>query len=458
MSLFYAAVTGAVVGGVGSIYSATQAGKGAPGVDPNVTNAAANNAELARETLDFNKEAYADQQGRLDRAETVANRVVNQQLGIADENAALSRDYADYMKGTFRPVEQSMAYEAFGFNQAEVGELEGLMSQARDQAAVGIPLTEQQQTRITDLQGQLDRAEAAKATSLEQAGARQGLQGQMDAVQAEIDALSRYAGTIRPVGRKKRVLAQTQLQIGEKQKELAGIKSQYEAIPDVSGSQSDLDKIRSELEGIKPGTVSITDTEGYKTYQQRFQELQAGAETRAVETAAGRAGGEIGKARAAGEASTARDLARMGIDPSSGAWAATRGAEDVAGAALSADAMNRARDLKTSELWAKKADVANLGRNLPSNQATSAGIALNAGNSSVGNAYTQISGANSVTGALNAGYGLTGNLNTAAGNLSLGAYNADLSAWNAQQQAQAQAWQGIGSLAGTGLGAYAALK
>lgn len=79
-----------------------------------------------------------------------------------------------------------------------------------------------------------------------------------------------------------------------------------------------------------------------------------------------------------------RNAMRYGLTPQ----AATRqlGATGIGGASAVAGAMNQGREQARQLSWAKRMDAAGLGRGLPGNQATSTGLALNAGNSAMGNA------------------------------------------------------------------------
>ena len=79
----------------------------------------------------------------------------------------------------------------------------------------------------------------------------------------------------------------------------------------------------------------------------------------------------------------AREASARGVDPSSGNFAAQMGILGATEAAQKAGAGNAAAKQVETVGAAKKLDAAGLGRNLATNQATSAGIALNAGNSSV---------------------------------------------------------------------------
>ena len=110
--------------------------------------------------------------------------------------------------------------------------------------------------------------------------------------------------------------------------------------------------------------------------------------------------------------------------------------------------MNKARVAGKGLSWAKRMDAAGLGRNLPSNQATSTGLALNAGNSAVANSAAGGINARADAGQLNQGYGGAVGANTSAGNLYLGQYDAQLKGYAAKQQADAALWGGIGQAAG----------
>lgn len=267
-----------------------------PQPDPAIGQAAAANAEVGREALAFSKQVYEESKPRQAKYAELVDKVVTQQLQIGDQSAALSKDYADYMKGTFRPIEQALAEEA-----ATAG---GITDQERRASEAGV---------------------------------------------------------------------------------------------DVS-----------------------TSFEGAREAQKR-------------------------------------DLQRIGVNPNSGAYLSADTSSRVLEAASRAQGMNNARDQAKNIGWAKKMDVANVGRNLPSSQATSAGIALNAGNAASANAAAPNTMANQNAAQHIAGFNTTVGANQAAGNLYLGQFGAQMSGYNAQQQADAEKWGGIGSAVGSGIGAYAAL-
>jgi hypothetical protein len=82
--------------------------------------------------------------------------------------------------------------------------------------------------------------------------------------------------------------------------------------------------------------------------------------------------------------------AANGVDLTSGNYLAQERAAAVQGAAAAAAAGNSARNLVDTQGFAREMDAASLGRNLSSSQATSAGVALNAGNSAVNSAQVPV--------------------------------------------------------------------
>lgn len=285
-ALFAGAAGAAVLGGA---FSDTPT---IPGADPNVGAAAQANAAISKEALDFNKQVYEENKPRQAMIDEYGKKVADASLASMDSSTALAKDYADYMKGTFRPVEGAIVGEA-----------------------------------MKDTAGEQEQA----ATD---------------------------AG--------------------------AGVDTQFDA--------------------------------------QR--------------------------------ANTARGMASLGINPNSGKWATVNQQSGDAQAAAKADAMNKAR-LATKQIrWAKKMDAAGLGRNLPSNQATSAGLALTAGNSAGSNINNGAAAANASAGVMNQGFGTAVNANNSAGNLYLGQYQAQLSSYDAQQKANASSSAGMGQLVSTLGAAY----
>lgn len=107
-------------------------------------------------------------------------------------------------------------------------------------------------------------------------------------------------------------------------------------------------------------------------------EAQQAGSLNEQEQAAGKAGAAVQHSTTQAREASARNLARMGISANSGRALAVNANLDATTALGAAAAQNTARDTTKQLGWAKRSDVANLGRNLASSQATSAQIA-NAG-------------------------------------------------------------------------------
>ena len=103
------------------------------------------------------------------------------------------------------------------------------------------------------------------------------------------------------------------------------------------------------------------------------------------ELAAGRASADVTQSFGLARAQMGRDLTRRGVDPSSGAALAASSDMATQEALGLAGAANKARMDTQTQGYARKMDAASLGRNLPSAQATSAGIAVNQGNAAASN-------------------------------------------------------------------------
>jgi hypothetical protein len=190
-------------------------------------------------------------------------------------------------------------------------------------------------------------------------------------------------------------------------------------------------------------------SQDYADYQKNtFRPLEQGivADAAAYDTperraaAAGQAVADVGTQADAARDTMAREAMARGVDPSSGNFAAAQGAFGVRAAAAKAAAGNAASTQVETIGQARKMDAANLGRGLASNQATSAGLALTAGNNSTANAQVPLQVAQSGANIMNQGYagaqqGLAGAAST-YGAMANGSGN------------DAAMWGGIGSAAG----------
>ncbi|BDT68540.1 hypothetical protein os1_27230 [Comamonadaceae bacterium OS-1] len=152
--------------------------------------------------------------------------------------------------------------------------------------------------------------------------------------------------------------------------------------------------------------------DAYNDYKTTYQPLEKSivAEAQGYDTPERRAA-ESAKASAdvqtqvdAQRAATMREQERAGVNPASSKIMALQGSMDLGAAKAKAGAANAAtRQIETIGA-AKKADAANLGRNIASSQASSAALALNQGNSSVANSSAALTAVNSGNIAMQQGY------------------------------------------------------
>jgi len=132
---------------------------------------------------------------------------------------------------------------------------------------------------------------------------------------------------------------------------------------------------------------------------------------------AGQAMADVQQQIDAMQAQQMRSMSRMGVNPSDGKFAAMSNQMAIAGALGKAQAALKAREGVELQGYARKMDAANLGRGLASNQATSAGVALNAGNASAHSAGIPLTQANQAAQTMGQGFNTAIQGNSSAGNL-----------------------------------------
>lgn len=151
---------------------------------------------------------------------------------------------------------------------------------------------------------------------------------------------------------------------------------------------------------------------------------------------------------------TERNMASMGVDPTSGRYAGVERSGENTTALAAAGAENNARNTVRNQALSLQADAVNMGKGLAVNPASSLGLSTSAGSAAMqttaGN-NAQAAGLSSIMGqgyqAAMTGYGNQANtLNQQ--------YQNQLNAWQANQQQSNSLWGGLGSLAGMGLMAF----
>lgn len=151
---------------------------------------------------------------------------------------------------------------------------------------------------------------------------------------------------------------------------------------------------------------------------------------------------------------TQRQMAGMGVSPTSGRYAGVDRAQESATALAAAGAENNARNTVRNQAVDMKANAINMGKGMAVNPATSLGLGVNSGSAAYGTtaANNQQSAGNTAI----VGQGIQGAMNgynSQAGILNQ-QYQGQLSAWQANQQAAGGLFSGLGSLAGMGMVAF----
>lgn len=109
--------------------------------------AAAANAELARKAFEWFSQEYAKTAPDRERAATEASQVTQANLDNMRQQTELSKEYADYNRSTFRPLEQRLVQEAQDYNTAERRQA------AADGAVADVnqAIAQQREARMADL-------------------------------------------------------------------------------------------------------------------------------------------------------------------------------------------------------------------------------------------------------------------------------------------------------------------
>lgn len=164
---------------------------------------------------------------------------------------------------------------------------------------------------------------------------------------------------------------------------------------------------------------------------------------------AGKAAADVDNSFASQRAQTNRNLTSMGVDPSSGRFAAAQRSMDIQQAAAKAGAMTNARQSTIDKGIALRTGVANFGRNMPNTATAGFGTSIAAGTASVNSLGAGINATNSGASLMGQGYGTAMQGNTSMANILNQQYQSQLQGWGAQQQADAAMIGGIAQAAGT---------
>lgn len=220
-------------------------------------------------------------------------------------------------------------------------------------------------------------------------------------------------------------------------------------------SQKALEVANQQLQSSQTQNALAADYDAYN--KSTFRPLEQGivADAASYDTpgkrqaAADSAMADTNMAFAKSNDASARAMAANGINPGSARALSVMQGQGVDQATANAGAAFRARKGVETVGHAMKMDAASLGRGLASNQATSAQLALTAGNSAVGNAGVPLAASQASANQVGKGYGAALQGQQIAGNL-----------YGQQAQIQGQnndsgMWSALGQVGGQALSMYA---
>jgi hypothetical protein len=235
------------------------------------------------------------------------------------------------------------------------------------------------------------------------------------------------------------------------------VKNEYEATAPDRAAAADMARKVSQAQLDSMGLQDSVTKSYIEDRENLFRPLEQQIVTEATEydtperreAKAGQAVADIGQQVSLAQAAQTRQQQRMGVNPNSGAAVTLGNSMSLGEAAAKAGGANQARDAVELQGYARKMDAANLGRNIASSQATSAGVALNQGNSAVANAGVPAATANQGIGVMQSGANSAiSGMGSAAG---VYGNSANL---KAQAGDNSGAWGQLGQVAGAALGAY----
>lgn len=136
--------------------------------------AAEANAEIAKESLAFYKQVYAEGAPDRARAAETAFKTSEAQLASMKQNDEISKDYWDYQKGTFRPLEKGIVADAEAYDTAERRDAEAgkAVADVGMQAALAQKKQERDMTRMGVNPNSSKFAATANQMSLGEASAK----------------------------------------------------------------------------------------------------------------------------------------------------------------------------------------------------------------------------------------------------------------------------------------------
>lgn len=167
---------------------------------------------------------------------------------------------------------------------------------------------------------------------------------------------------------------------------------------------------KAQLESMQTQTQLAKDYDQYNKTTFRPLEQRIVSEAQAYDTPerrnteAARAVADVNMQTAAQREAGRRELASFGVAPDSAKSMSMMGSGDINAARFAAGASGAARDRVEATGWARMADAANLGRGLPSAQATAVQTGTAAGNAAVGASQAGLAASMSGAGLMQSGF------------------------------------------------------
>lgn len=249
------------------------------------------------------------------------------------------------------------------------------------------------------------------------------------------------ADAMRDLGTKMEALGRDQLRFGQRRYE--------ETMPFYQ------QMVQANLEGqrmsMRLARDAETDRQKYRALEDQMVSDAMGQDRTDLRNQyVGRAASDVEQATNSARAIAARNLSRMGINPSAARFADLNNEMTIKTAGMRAGAMNNARMMADQVLDAKRMNAVSLGRNLPATQLSAIGTGSGVGNSNAAlfnNQNTPV-----FQGYQGAMGGLSGALGAQSGiaNVMNMGYQNELAAFNANNAGAGA----LGSLAGSALGMY----
>lgn len=426
-------------------------GGSAPAPDPLIGQAAMENAQLGKEWLAFAKEQFAVGNERQEITDALTGRVIEQQLEAQDKAAKRSdQQWSDY-NAMYRPIERMNMLDALGAqNMTDEQVMELINSQNTNELSRLQAEYEANIAAINAKPGQSVITTSSTSGGMSKEQANSIARAITGLSQAEIMA-QKSPGFAKPLRTTK---------VDDESASIAAKREEITKALMAGGQQAQ--EIQKVIDGLTPEQrQAMVDAE-----TKRFEAQKASLSDVSEQVMAQRQAGRVAEGNAAAEAKAdvvanygqqkemaARQMASMGVNPTSGKFAGVTRAQDTNAALAAAGAQNNARQMVRQQGIALRADQANYGRGGTSVAAQQAGIGLNSGNSAVANNASANGNFYQNAGIMNQGFHGNIGANTSAGNMLNTLYGNQVQAWSAEQQANATSAAGIGSMVGTVAGA-----